>query len=304
MRIAVLCGGWSGEREVSIASGKNVAQILTKSGHDVTIIDVKKDLKKIVDDLYNANPDYVYNALHGTGGEDGVIQGVLEIYGKPYSNSNVLGSSISFSKSVTKTLVSDAGVNVAKGVIINSQDLATMKITDIGVKLPFVIKPDQNGSSIGVSIINSEQDFIKLRSQKWKYGEIIIVEEFIKGDEITLAICDGEILGHIKIVFAHNFYDYSSKYDIGGSIHVDATLSEQQKNTMYTYAKKAYTACRCKDLARIDFIINEKEVVFMEINTQPGMTATSLVPDIAKNNNIDINDILLAAYKNYTDHNT
>ena len=294
MRIAVLYGGWSEEREISIASGNNVAKCLKEHGHDVTLIDVKKNLKEFTDNLYSISPDYIYNAMHGTGAEDGVIQGVLEMYGKPYSNSDVLGSAISFSKSVAKTLVASAGVKVASGITLQEKELYTTKMP---MSPPFVVKPDQNGSSIGVHIIQTEQDFDNLKKEKWKHGSHIIIEQFIDGDEFTVAMHNGNIIGHVKIVPAHKFYDYSSKYDTGGSMHINEQLSDTLQQKLYLYSKKAYKSCRCQDLVRIDFKICGENVTFIEINTQPGMTATSLVPDIAKNNGVDLYSILISASK-------
>ena len=295
MRIVVLYGGWSSERVISIASGNNIAKCLREHGHDVILIDVTKDLRNFTDNLYSANPDYIYNALHGTGGEDGVIQGVLEMYGKPYSNSNVLGSAISFSKSVAKALVAAAGVKVVHGVTLDVDEFYHAKMP---ISPPFVVKPDQNGSSIGVFIIQTQQEFKALQAKKWEYGTHIVIEQFVDGDEFTVAMFNGKVIGHVKIVPAHKFYDYSSKYDDGGSKHLNEQIPSVVQQKLYSYSEIAYKACRCRDLARIDFKICNNDVVFIEINTQPGMTATSLVPDIAKNNCVDLYKILMNAVNN------
>ena len=253
-RIVVLKGGWSSEREISLQSGAHVASLFRESGFDVYEIDVKKDLLYITQELYKANPDYIYNALHGIGGEDGVIQGILEVFGKPYSNSNVLSSSICFNKQICKTIVKASGVNVVSGYYITSSDIKNMNtINGINIDYPFVIKPSCNGS-----------------------------------------IVDGKAIGALEIVLNNNiFYDFKAKYNNGESKHIaNYNLDKEMETKMFKMAETSYTACKCNGLARIDFRYDGNDIYFLEINTQPGMTSTSLVPDILRNSNIQFIDSL------------
>ena len=283
-KITVLKGGWSPEREISLQSGENVANLLRESGFDVYEIDVKKDLLYLTNELYKSNPDYIYNVLHGVGGEDGVIQGILEIFGKPYSNSSVLSSAICFDKQICKTIVKANGVNVINGYCIQS-----LEIKNIKAKYPFVIKASCNGSSVGVFLIFNEEDFNKVKSIDWQYGNEVIVEEYINGREFTVAVINGKAIGAIEIVSSNNknFYDFKSKYSNGGSTHIsNYNLEKKMEDKMFCMAEIAYKSCKCNGIARVDFRYNNKDVYFLEINTQPGMTSKSLIPDILRNKNI------------------
>ena len=314
-RITVLKGGWSPEREISLQSGSYIANLLRKDGFNVYEIDVKKDLMYLTEELYKSNPDYIYNALHGIGGEDGLIQGILEVFGKPYSNSSVLSSAICFNKQICKTIVKASGVNTIEGYCINASDIKNInnnftntttvhndisntndinhKInTDINsniinIEYPFVIKPSCNGSSIGIFLIFNENDLKKVKVMDWHYGNEVIIEKYISGREFTVAVSNGKTIGALEILSINKFYDFEAKYSEGGSKHmIDYILDKSTENYMFRMAERAYKACNCKGIARIDFRYNGKDVYFLEINTQPGMTATSLVPDILRNNNI------------------
>ena len=294
-RIVVLKGGWSSEREISLQSGAHVASLFRESGFDVYEIDVKKDLLYITQELYKANPDYIYNALHGIGGEDGVIQGILEVFGKPYSNSNVLSSSICFNKQICKTIVKASGVNVVSGYYITSSDIKNMNtINGINIDYPFVIKPSCNGSSVGTFLIFNKEDLNKLKSIEWNYGDEIIIEKYISGREFTVAVVDGKAIGALEIVLNNNiFYDFKAKYNNGESKHIaNYNLGKEMETKMFKMAETSYTACKCNGLARIDFRYDGNDIYFLEINTQPGMTSTSLVPDILRNSNIQFIDSL------------
>lgn len=293
-RITVLKGGWSPEREISLQSGSHVANLLRGKGFEVYEIDVKKDLLYITQELYKSNPDYIYNALHGIGGEDGVIQGILEIFGKPYSNSNVLSSSICFNKQICKTIVKASGVNVVPGYCILSYNIKDINTSnDINIDYPFVIKPASNGSSVGTFLIFKKEDLNKLKSTEWQYGNEIIIEKYISGKEFTIAVINGKVMGALEIVSNNNnnFYDFEAKYSDGGSKHIsNYTLDKDVETKMFRMAETAYNACKCNGVARIDFRYDGKDIYFLEINTQPGMTSKSLVPDILKNSNITFTD--------------
>ncbi len=279
-KIAVLLGGWSSEREISILSGKNVAKTLRNMGYEVTTIDVKKDLKYLTDELYKANPDFIFNALHGFGGEDGVIQGILEIFGVPYNSSGVLSSAICFDKAVCKQIVKSAGVRVANGFEIEASQTNTIRKR---IEYPFVIKPAANGSSVGLFTIFDDDDWKKFEKTTWTFGNKIIVEDYIKGREFTVCVLDGKTLGAIEITYRNKTYDYESKYEAGASSHIsDFDMDKNASKEMFMMAETAFKACGCRGLTRIDFRYDGENAYFLEINTQPGMTELSLVPDIAK----------------------
>ena len=279
-RIAVLLGGWSSEREISILSGKNVVDSLERMGYEVTEIDVKKDLRYLTDELYKANPEFIFNILHGFGGEDGVIQGVLDIFGVPYSNSGVLSSAICFDKSICKSIVKAAGVRVVDGFETDPDHISEIRNA---IGYPFVVKPAANGSSVGLFTIFSDDDWLNLKNISWTFGRKIIVEKYIKGREFTVCVLNGKAIGAIEITFKNTTYDYEAKYEPGASTHVsNFEMDERSRCEMFKMAEMAYNACGCSGTARMDFRYDGDKVYFLEANTQPGMTNLSLVPDIAK----------------------
>lgn len=303
-RVAVLMGGWSPERDVSLRSGQNVTNVLKNMGLEVLIIDVKRNLRDLTDALYDANPDFILNMLHGKGGEDGIIQGVLEIFGVPYSGSNVLSSAIAFDKEITKTLVKAVGVNVADGFCISANELKF--IDSKTLEYPLVLKPTDNGSSIGIAMIKDAEEFKVIQAKQWIYGSRILIEKFIEGKDYTVLVMSGKVVGDLEINYKNEFYDYDAKYSAGGSSHnMNHNMPNVMRRIMYSYAVKAYNACLCSGIARVDFRYNDafsdcsklmrtdfkqKEYLpcFLEINTQPGMTETSLVPDILKSKRISM----------------
>ncbi|MDR1609328.1 MAG: D-alanine--D-alanine ligase [Holosporales bacterium] len=293
-KVAVLVGGWSSEREVSLRSGGNVARCLAGMEYEVVEIDVKKDLRYFTDILYAAAPDFVFNMLHGTGGEDGVMQGVLDMYGVPYSSSGVLSSAISFDKSICKKLARFSGVRVADWVDITSDELANVNLPGgRQMPYPFVVKPVMNGSSVGVSLIFNEDDLIKVKSSNWNFGRDVMLEQYIPGREFTVMILNGEVIGMVEITCKSTFYDYSSKYDVGGSTHLmEFDLPESMRQEMYDMTKTVHDVCRCRDVARADIRYDGEHAYFLEINTQPGMTDQSLIPDIARFNGISMEALL------------
>lgn len=294
MKIAVLYGGWNPEREVSIRSGKNISKILSKLEHEIFEIDVKKDLRYLTDELYKADPDFVFNTLHGIGGEDGILQGLLEIFGKPYSNSNVLSSAICFDKAICKSIVKHKGVRVIDGTEIRSTDIQDINTSEnLKFDYPFVIKPASNGSSVGVFVIFNKSDLDNLKKQPWSFGEKVIIEKYIKGREFTILVLNGKAVGAVEITYKNQFYNFESKYNIGGSVHIpDYKLDKSVISEMFKMSELAFTACECRGDARVDFRYDNEKVYFLEINTQPGMTDQSLVPDIAKFNGISIEELL------------
>ena len=288
--ISVLLGGWSSEREISILSGRNVANILRNMGYNVSEIDVRKDLRRLVASLYEAHPDFIFNMLHGFGGEDGIIQGILDVFGVPYSGCNVRSSAICFDKAVCKRIVQDSGVRVVEGFETIATLLPEVKKY---IDYPFIVKPAQNGSSVGLFIILCEEDWQRLLKTNWIFGDKIIVEKYIKGREFTVCVLDGEVFGALEITFQNQTYDYQAKYEIGASSHIsNFALDEKAMNEMYEMSKIAFNACECSGLVRIDYRYDGDKVYFLEINTQPGMTSTSLVPDIARFAGLNPGDLL------------
>ena len=293
-RITVLLGGWSSEREISINSGRNVSKALCDMGYEVYELDVKKDLKYLTDELYKFNPDFIFNILHGTGGEDGVIQGVLDFFGVPYSNSGVLGSAVCFDKAICKNIVKSKGVRVIDGFEITPKDIKDIN-TSKGVQMayPFVVKPAANGSSVGVFLIFSENDLNNLKNTAWTFGSKVMVEKYIKGREFTVLVVDGKATGAVEITYKNKMYDFESKYEIGGSCHISSyEMNEFSMKEMFKMAELVFEGCDCRGVARADFRYDEENVYFLEMNTQPGMTELSLAPDIARFNGISFEELL------------
>jgi D-alanine-D-alanine ligase len=280
--VAVLMGGWSAEREVSLRSGRACAEALARLGYQVTRIDVGRDIATV---LGTVKPDLALNVLHGRPGEDGTLQGMLEILGIPYSHSGVMASAVAMQKDVAKTLLRAAGVPVPEGIIASRFDAAEAHL----LPPPYVIKPIAEGSSVGVFIVTADHRHPpqELSRPDWSYGDRVIVEKFIPGKELTCAVMGGEALGVIEIVPTARFYDYEAKYAPGGSKHV---LPAPILPIVYQQARRlaltAHGALGCRGVSRADFRYDDRVegtggLVCLEVNTQPGMTETSLVPELA-----------------------
>lgn len=280
--VAVLKGGWSAEREVSLVSGRGCAEALKARGYRVTEIDVGRD---IADQLLSLKPDVAFNALHGRWGEDGCVQGLLEILGIPYTHSGVLASALAMHKERAKQVFRSAGLPVAEGIVVPRAQAALGHVMDP----PYVIKPVSEGSSVGVFIVREGDNRPpeELTSPEWNLGEEVMAERYIAGRELTCAVMGEEVLGVTEIVAATQFYDYEAKYKTGGSRHIipapiDAdTYAEVQRVTL-----AAHKALGCRGVSRADFRFDDtrpgkSELILLEVNTQPGMTPTSLVPELA-----------------------
>ena len=211
--VVVLMGGWSAEREVSLVSGAAVANALSNAGYTVTSIDVQRDMSSLLSRLY-PKPDVVFNALHGRYGEDGCVQGLLNILNIPYTHSGVLASALAMDKPMAKRLMKDAGITVADHQIVTREEMTNSGVMDA----PFVIKPLNEGSSVGVSIIH-ENDHFDPDAAEWSYGEQVMLEEYIAGRELTVAVMGDRALDVTEIDTQHGFYDYNAKYARGGSRH-------------------------------------------------------------------------------------
>ena len=283
--IAVLMGGWSAERQVSLWSGAACADALEAKGYKVTRIDVTRDIAQVLADL---KPDIAFNALHGNYGEDGTIQGVLETLQIPYTHSGILASSLAMRKDRAKVLMQAAGVPVAEGLTVDRHEASKRHV----MSPPYVAKPVSDGSSFGVFIVKdvNSPPPQALDDANWTLADEILVERFVAGRELTCAVMGDQFrgskaLGVIEIQAATGeFYDFEAKYAKGGSIHI---LPAKIKPNIYLkvqeMAVKAHEALGCRGVSRSDFRYDDESdtLICMEVNTQPGMTSTSLVPDMA-----------------------
>ncbi len=281
--VAVLMGGFSSERPVSLSSGNSCADALEAAGYSVTRVDVTRDVGRV---LGNLKPDVAFNALHGPFGEDGTIQGVLEYLEIPYTHSGVLASALAMNKQQAKRVAKSVGVPVAEAKIVNRFQIGEKH----PMTPPYVVKPVNEGSSFGVVIVGEDQSHPPqiLGSSAWKYGETVMVERFIHGREFTCAVMGDVALGVAEIIpVGHSFYDYDSKYVAGGSKHeCPAKILPNIYQKIQTLSLKAHQAIGCRGISRSDFRYDDRhsengELIWLEINTQPGMTPTSLVPEIA-----------------------
>lgn len=289
--VAVLMGGWSVEREVSLSSGAACARALEGVGYRVTRVEVGRDVAQVLGTL---KPDVAFNALHGRFGEDGTIQGVLEILGIPYTHSGVLASSLAIRKDKAKMVVAAAGVPVAKGVTVSRFEAAKRH----ALPPPYVIKPIDEGSSVGVVIVKKGREHPpqEIARPDWPCGETMLAETFIAGRELTCAVMDGKSLGVTEIRAATGeFYDYDAKYAKGGSIHIcPAQILPNLYRQIEECALTAHQAIGCRGVSRSDFRYDDESdtLVWLEVNTQPGMTETSLVPELAAHAGMNFGELV------------
>ncbi|MBT3551061.1 MAG: D-alanine--D-alanine ligase [Rhodospirillaceae bacterium] len=274
--VAVLMGGWSAEREVSLVSGAAVANGLKAGGYSVTSIDVQRDMGALLTRLY-PKPDAVFNALHGRYGEDGNVQGLLNILDIPYTHSGLLASALAMDKPAAKSLFAAAGILVAAHVIASRDDLASGPV----MEAPYVIKPLNEGSSVGVTIIGEGERY-SADGESWPYGEKVMVERFIAGRELTVAVMGDKALAVTEITTQRGFYDYDAKYAEGGSQHrLPADIPAPVEAEAMRISALAHKELGCRGVSRADIRFDGKDLYILEVNTQPGMTPTSLVPEQA-----------------------
>lgn len=289
-KIAVVAGGWSGEREISLASGRSIVDALKEAEkYEVCFIDVKKDLWLFAQDIKAANPDVIIVATHGVGGEDGVLQGALEMTGIPYTHSGVLASALAMDKVLSRVVFEKANIQTPKWLVISKEELLK---DSAPFQFPFVIKPIHEGSSLGVFIIHS-QDELEKALTGWNYGQIL-VEEYIKGREIQCAVFDGKAMGVIEIKPRDEFFDYKSKYTKGEAEHImPAPILARDYQKVLDISEQAYQSLGCNGVARLDFIYDKNaQIYLLELNNLPGMTTVSLVPEIARYNGISYLQLL------------
>ncbi len=288
MHIAVLKGGFSAEREVSLMSGAAVERALQALGYRVSVIDVSRELSLQLDAV---KPDVVFNALHGRYGEDGTVQGVLEIAGIPYTHSGVLASALAMDKPMAKKIFAQAGLRCARGGVFTKDQMLAGDV----MARPYVVKPLNEGSSVGVSIVREGDNFY-FDSNNWPFGETVLVEQYIPGREIQVAVLDDTALGAIEIKPLSGFYDYEAKYTDGKAQHLmPAPLDKTRYDEVCELGLRAHQALGCRGLTRSDFRFDEAGdglFYILETNTQPGMTPLSLSPEIAAHAGIDFNTLI------------
>jgi D-alanine-D-alanine ligase len=285
MHVVVLMGGWSAEREVSLSSGGEVAQALRERGwSNVTEIDMDRNVAQV---LAESRPDVVINALHGTPGEDGTVQGLLELMEIPYTHSGLTTSAIAIDKELTKLVLVPHGVRMPAGKMVESESL----FSEDPMARPYVLKPVNEGSSVGVAIVTAEGNYGQPIGRDvegpWHEFPNLLAEPFIRGRELTVAVLGDQPLAVTELKIDSGFYDYEHKYTDGRTVHVcPAEVPEDIARSMMDMAAKAHRLLGCKGASRSDFRWDDEQgeagVYLLEINTQPGMTPLSLVPEQAK----------------------
>ena len=289
--VALLWGGLSSEREVSLSSGKECGAALERLGAKVSYVDAGRDLAQVLTGL---KPDVVFNALHGEWGEDGCVQGILETLAIPYSHSGVLASALAMDKDKSKAVMAAAGVVVPGGGLFNRHAAAAGHV----MAPPYVIKPNAEGSSVGVFIVaeGANQPPQELIDPSWTFGEEVMVEPYIRGKELAVAVMDGKALTVTDILPVSGFYDYAAKYAEGGSKHVlPAEIPAHAYEKALEMAERAHAALGCRGVTRSDLRYDDINdiLVLLEVNTQPGMTPTSLVPEQAALKGVEFDRLVL-----------
>lgn len=291
-KIAVVMGGISSEREVSLQTGAGVLAALQRLGYEAYPVDLTEDVFAFVQQLKQLQPDIVFNALHGKFGEDGCIQGLLNMLHIPYTHSGVLASSVGMDKNQTRRIAKDLGIPVADGGLKTKEQMQAQQFP-----YPYVAKPNAEGSSIGVHIIHNNDEQEALFSS-WTDAAPLLIEKYIPGRELSAAVLGGKYLGDLELVPLQGFYDYEHKYTDGQTQHlIPAPIPDGIRQQLQEYTLCLHRALGCRGVSRCDFRLddtdpNDLKLVFLEINTNPGMTAFSLVPDIAKNKKISYDDII------------
>lgn len=280
--VAVLKGGWSAEREVSLVTGQACAQALREEGYRVTEIDVDRHIASVLSDL---QPDIAFNGLHGQWGEDGCVQGIMETLEIPYTHSGVLASALAMDKVRAKEIFCGAQLPVEESLVVKLEDAAARH----QMTPPYVIKPIAEGSSVGVYIVpeGAERPPAVLSDPTKFSDDVIMIERFVPGRELTVSVMGDRALAVTEIVSHRSFYDYEAKYEAGGSSHeVPAEIPESVRDAALEIALKAHRSLGCRGVSRADFRYDDTHsdpgrLVILEVNTQPGMTPTSLVPEQA-----------------------
>lgn len=294
--IAVVMGGTSAEREVSLRTGKAISKALKEKGYKIVDIDLIPE--KFSEQIKESKAEIVFNAIHGLYGEDGKIQGYLDMLGIPYTGSDLETSAISMNKHITKQLLSLSGIPCPKGICINEKgDVSACLELIKNLSLPVIVKPNSQGSTIGVTIVKNTKELEKALNLAFEYSNEVLIEEFIEGREFTVAVIldEKEIKAFpaIEIVPHSGAYDYESKYTVGATTYIcPAKISDNLSDQLKEYAKKAFSLLKCQGVARVDYMLDKNDNAFvLEINTVPGMTETSLVPKAALAVGINFTDL-------------
>ena len=286
--VAVFMGGWSAERDVSLVSGAACAEALKRAGYSVTAIDVQRDVGSLLGRLF-PKLDVVFNALHGRFGEDGCMQGLLDILNIPYTHSGLTASAVAMDKPMAKRLFKDVGIPVAEDMVATRDQVLAGDV----LEPPYVVKPSNEGSSVGIHIIRAGENELPFAHDSWPYGETVMVEKFIEGRELTVAVMGDKPLAVTEITTDHEFYDYDAKYAEGGSTHqIPADIDKDVYDEALRLAKLAHDTLGCRGVSRSDFIYDGSALYILEVNTQPGMTPTSLVPEQAQHVGISFEDLV------------
>jgi D-alanine-D-alanine ligase len=277
-RISVLCGGVSKEREVSLVSGKAATEALDKAGFKVTQIDVPRDVSALIKQIADSKPDVVFNALHGRYGEDGCIQGLLDMMALPYTHSGRMASAIAMDKPMAKKMFASVGIPIAEERIVTRREAEAGDV----MERPYVVKPFNEGSSVGVKIVRPGDNRPPLDDLGLGFDDYLMAEKFIPGREVTVAVLGDKPLAVTEITTTNAFYDYEAKYSAGGSQHIlPAPLTPDLTKRVMELSLAAHRVLGCRGVSRADFRLDGDQFTILEVNTQPGMTPTSLVPEQA-----------------------
>ncbi len=290
-KVAVLMGGLSAEREISLQSGNAVLTALKNKGIDAHGVDVNEN---IVNELGNGNYQSAFIVLHGRGGEDGTIQGLLELMGMPYTGSGVMASSLAMDKLKTKQIWLAMGLPTPEFCIIDSEKSCDKALETLG--LPLIVKPVLEGSSIGMSKVERKEELIPAWQKAKKCGGTVMAERWIEGNEYTAALLDDQVLPMIKLKTTHKFYDYDAKYEADDTQYIcPCGLSVERELELAELAKQAFNAVNASAWGRVDFIVDKKNQPWLiEVNTVPGMTSHSLVPMAAKQAGLSFDDLVMS----------
>lgn len=288
-RVAVLHGGFSSERDVSLVSGRDAAAALESAGYDVTVIDVPRDMPALTSAITDAKPDAVFNALHGRFGEDGCIQGLLDMMELPYTNSGRLASTLAMDKAVAKKIFATAGLPMAEDIIVTRQ----VAETSDPLPRPYVVKPINEGSAVGVHIVRDGDNKAPFDDMGLDAESPVMVERYIPGREITVTVLGDRALAVTEITTDRAFYDYDAKYAAGGSAHlIPADLSPSVYDNALGVSLAAHRALGCRGVTRSDLRLDGDDLYLLELNTQPGLTPTSLVPEQAAHVGMSFPDLV------------
>lgn len=291
-RVGVLCGGWGEEREISVRTGEAIATALEKNGHSVTRIIAGKGLDQAV---RAAQIDVAFLALHGRMGEDGRVQGLLEVLGVPYTGSGVMASALAMNKPMAKKVFRQHNLATAVGYQVSRALLTQVDPCELHADLgfPCVVKPALGGSSVGLSVVRTESELSQAMANACRFGGEAMVERFVKGREVTVGILGGEVLGSLEVAHGQDTFDFTAKYQTGASYHLPPRLSPTRVKNVEQMAKAAYDALGCRGYARVDFICTDAaNDTLLEVNTLPGMTPMSLLPKIARHAGVSFEQLV------------